>query len=335
MSLWGGLRDRLFGKPGNSAQVSRFDIEPGLSVLFTRHRLSTQQGLIDCCSYVTEGLAEHRQKEMVLTLRETAEVKEDAFRQRVFSAFSTFKHFAAQGRTVDVGDVTSFGERRPFPGRQFLYAAASPMPGVPVPQGALAVMLITDKELEIYMRCGAARVFASLGKALGYYPHPSWSDLHRAELPASLLEESLLPKVPSVHMWSARVVQTEGDLVLRVAPGSHEHFRKLFEQLPGETQPFAFLTGMDAAANACLVWEKGQSETSAITPPGSRAERISGCFLMILPGVEPEGVKQQEDGYVWCLSEASFQALKRALCEEQALALLVEGWRLRVEWLAP
>ena len=39
-----------------------------------------------------------------------------------------------------------------------------------------------------------------------------------------------------------------------------------------------------------------------------------------------------EDGFVWCLSGTSLEALRRALCEEQALALLVGGTRLRVEW---
>jgi hypothetical protein len=287
-------------------------------------------------SYVTHGLTEHRQKEMVFTLRGTAEVAEESFRERLFSLAATFQQLAAQGRTVDVGDVTGFGEERPFPGWHLLYAWAWPIPGVPVPRDGLSALFITDKELELFKHCGSARVLALLGRECSHYPYPPWSDLQRPELPAAaILQNSLLPRVASAHAWSARVVQTEGDIVLRAAPGSHERFRKLFQQLPDEKQPFALLTGIDETANACLTWEPGQREPCAISPPGSKGDQVGGCFLLILPGAEQEEARLHEDGFVWCLSQESSKALRRALCEEQAVALLVGGKRLRLEWLTP
>jgi hypothetical protein len=336
MSLWGTLRSRLFGAAEEPTQVGQFDVVPGLVVRVARHVIDMQRGPIECNSYVTQGLAEHGQKEMVFTVRGKAEAEDASFRQRLFSLLASFKQFAEQGRTVDMGDVTRFGDTRPFPGWHMLYARTWPMSGVPVLRKGLSALLITDKELELFQLCGPARVLALLGKAYSHYPYPPWSDLHRPELPAaSILEHSLLPQVATAHTWSARVVQMEGDIILRAAPGSHQHFRQLFEQLPDETLPFALLTGIDETANACLTWEPGQREPSAISPPGSKGERVSGCFLMVLPGVEKEEARLYEDGFMWCLSRESSKALRRSLCEEQALALLVGEHRLRLEWLAP
>jgi hypothetical protein len=337
MSLWGSLRKHLFGAPPSSGRVDRFEVEPGgLTVLTTRHTLQVQGTSIACRSYVTQGLAAHGQLEMVFTLRENSGVAEDALLRKLASLFSRFRQLAEEGRTVDVGDVTIFGEHRLFPGMHVLYTPASPIAGLPVPPRALSLLLITDRELELVQRCGPARMMTALGKAYSHHPCPSWSDIHRPELPvAAMLEQSLLPRVSHSRVWSARVVKQDEDIVLRIAPGQHTQFRQLFDQLPEETQPFALLTGLDDAADGCLAWEPGQTGPVAITPPGGRGERISGCFLLVLPGMEQEEARLHEDGFIWSLSAASSKALWTALCEGQGLALLVGGHRLRVEWAAP
>ncbi|MFP2910452.1 hypothetical protein ACLESD_36530 [Pyxidicoccus sp. 3LFB2] len=336
MSLWGSLRKHLFGAPPEAGRVDRFEVAPGGLMLFTtRHTVRVQGSPIECRSYVTQGLSTHGQHEMVFTLRENSGMADDVLQQKLASLFDRFRQLAQEGRTVDVGDVTIFGEHRLFPGMHVLYTRAQPIPGLPVPPSALALLLITDQELELVQRCGPARMMASLGKAYSHYPCPSWSDIRRPELPvAAILEQSLLPRVSHSRVWSARVVKQDADIVLRIAPGQHAQFRQLHEQLPDETQPFALFTGIDDAANGCLAWEPGQRGPVAITPPGGGGDRISGCFLLILPGMEQEESRLHEDGFIWSLSAASTKALWTALCEGQGLALLVGGARLRVEWVA-
>ncbi len=335
MSLWGSLR-KLFGGSAPLGRVDRFEGEPGgLRMLTMRHTLQVQGQSFACRSYLTQGLAAQGQQEMVFTVRENTGVEDKALHQKMASLFSRFRQLAEQKRTVDVGDVTVFGEQRLFPGTHVLYGRAVPIAGLPVPPKALSLLLITDRELELVQHCGPARVMALLGKAYSHYPCPSWSDLHRRELPvAALLEHSVLPRVSFSRVWSVRVVKQDTDIVLRAAPGQHEQFRQLFEQLPDKTQPFALHTGIDDTANGCLTWEPGQTGPVAITPPGSRGDRISGCFLLVLPGMEQEEARLHEDGFIWSLSEASSKALWTALCEGQGLALLVGGTRLRVEWAA-
>jgi hypothetical protein len=315
--------------------VGRFDLTSGLVVTVTHHFIATARGPIDCISYVTEGLAAHGQRELVFTLRHTPETRAATFAQAMISLIVMFQQFAAQGRTVDAGDITGFGAQRPFPGKHLLYAPARPLDGVPVPQNGLAALFITDSELALVQRCGSSRVLAALGKAYSHYPFPPWSEFQRPELPAAKnLEASVLASVLCAHTWSTRVLQVEGDVILRVAPRNQEHIRQLFEQLP-EDRPFALTTGIDGTADACLTWEPGQREPWAITPPGSKAERLSGCFLMVLTGQEQEESRLHEDGFVWLLNSASWKALRHALLEGQALALLAGGKRLRVEWVMP
>lgn len=337
MSLWDALRKHLFGAPGASGRVDRFEVEPGgLVLLTTRHGLQVRGETLECRSFVTRGLAAHGQPEMVLTLRENTGVAQDVLHRKLASLFARFRGLAEEGRTVDVGDVTIFGEHRLFPGMHVLYTPASPLPGLPVPADALSLLLITDRELELVQRCGPARLMTALGRAHSHYPCPSWSDIHRPELPvAAMLEASLLPRVSHSRVWSARVVKEDRDVVLRVAPGQHLQFRELYAQLPDGTQPFALLTGLDGAADGCLTWEPGQTRPVAITPPGRGGERVCGCFLLVLPGMEQEEARLHEDGFIWSLSAASTRALWTALCEEQGLALLVGDGRLRVEWVAP
>ncbi len=334
MSLWSSLRSLLFGAPRKPRLEGRFEVVPGLTVSAIRHSINTQSGDLQCCSFITEGLTAHGQKELVLTLRVTPGAMDETFSQRLGMYFAMVKDLAAQGRTVGVGDITSFGPRRPFPGRHLLYTQAWPWPGVPIPRDALSIQLITEKELELVQRCGPARVMSALGKMTSHYPCPPWSDLQRPELPAAaMLEHSLLAKFGGVCIWEVRVLQLGDDIVLRVPPALQTEFRQQFEQMP-EDAALSLLTGIDRTADACLTWEPGQREPSAITPPGSKGEQISGCFLMIVPGQQEELGQLREDGFIWMLSDTSWKAVKHALSEGQALALIVGGKRLRIEWVA-
>ncbi len=338
MSLWESLRNRWFGPPPapvSSQRAQRVEVAPGLVVSVSRHVIDWPGGGLTCWSYVTEGLATHGQKEMVLTLSQGPALAEpSSSAHELFQLFETFQQLASQGRTVDVGDVTRFGERKPL-GRHLVYLPASPLPGVPVPREALAAMFVTDAELALVEANGAMRLMASLGHVYSHYPCPPWSDLERPELPASALREaSILSRPARARVRGARVLQLEGEIVLRMVPGSDKGFRQMLAKSPGvETEGFGLLTGFDPTADAWLVWSPGQRAPSAITPPGSRGERVGGCFVMFVPGQEKDEALIVEDGFAWMLTEASWTALLRALSEGQSLALLAEsGKRLRLEW---
>jgi hypothetical protein len=335
MGLWESLKGQWLGVTRTPAASSnRVEVAPGLVVSYWNHVVDTAQGQLACGSYVTEGLAAHGQKEMVLTLRQGAGVPEPSSSQEVFQLFATFQQLAAQGRIVRMGGITRFGQRK-FLGRHLLYVPTSPLPGVPVPRDAIAAVLLTDGEMELVDAHGPMRVMASLGRVASYYPCPPWSELARPELPvAAVREASRLSRIPLARVGSVRVLQMAGDIVLRIAPGVEKGLPRLLEGAP--EGGFGLTTDFDTEADAWLVWEPGQSSPNAITPPGSRGERVGGCFIAFVPGQAADEGLLVEDGFAWMLTDASWSALRRALTEGQSLALLAEGGRrLRLEWVAP
>jgi hypothetical protein len=333
MSLWNSVRSLFSGKPAQPRPEGQIELAPGLSFSATRHSINTQWGEHECYSFVTQGLAAHGQRELVLTLRATPGAMSDSFIAELKGYFIAVRDFAAEGRLVNVGAVTMFGQRRPFPGWHLLYTVPYPWPGVPIPPNALAVVFITDKEMELQRRCGSARVMTALGKMYSHYPCPSWCDPQRPELPAAaILEASLLAKTGGIINWDVRVLQNGNDIVLRIPPRQQPHVRQFLEQAP-EDAVIPLITGIDRTADACLTWEPGQREPTAISVPGSTGEWVSGCFLMIVPGQEEESARVFEDGFTWMLNDTSWQALRRALMEGQALALLIQDKRLRLEWV--
>ena len=333
MSLWNSVRSLFSGKPAQPRLEGQIELAAGLSFSATRHSINTQWGEHECYSFITQGLAAHGQRELVLTLRATPEEITDSFIAALKGYFIMARDFAAQGRRVNVGSASIFSQKRPFPGWQLLYTVPYPWPGVPIPPAALAVVFLTDKEMELRERCGPARVMTALGKMYSHYPCPPWCDPRRPELPAAaILEASMLAKTGGIPNWDVRVVQNGKDIVLRIPPSHQPHVQRLLGQAP-EHAVIPLITGIDRTADACLTWEPGQREPTAISMPGSKGEWVSGCFLMIVPGQEEESAQVFEDGFTWMLSDTSWQALRRAMMEGQGLALLVQDKRLRLEWV--
>ncbi|WNG54981.1 hypothetical protein F0U59_09485 [Archangium gephyra] len=336
MSLWDSLKRWIVPARG-STPTQRLEVAPGLTVSLSRHEVDGPRGKWVCWSYVSEGLARHGQKELVLLLRQgAAEAEPSSAARSVLEFFVTVQDFAGRGMTVDAGGITRFGKHKLL-GRHLLYVTPSELPGLPMPRDALAAVLVTDAECTLIESAGPMRVMASLGQAASHYPCPPWSDLARPELPAAeLWQASQLSRMPLLKLPGVRVLQAEGEIILRIAPGTEALFRKLGGEHPVAAKGgFGLITGFDSTADAWLVWEPGQSEPRAITPPGSRGTRVGGSFIALFSEQEKDSSLLVEDGFTWFLTEASWTALWRALNEGQSLALLAgEGQRLRLEWVA-
>jgi hypothetical protein len=89
--------------------------------------------------------------------------------------------------------------------------------------------------------------------------------------------------------------------------------------------PVALLTDLEQNADACLVWEAGQTEPAAITPPGSQGSRVAGCFVLFCPEQDVDGGQILEDGFVVTLTTASWETVRRALVEGRSLSLPATG----------
>jgi hypothetical protein len=100
--------------------------------------------------------------------------------------------------------------------------------------------------------------------------------------------------------------------------------------------PVALMTEPDRRANSLLVWEPDQEGPVAIAPHGSRGDRVSGTFLVMLPGQQDDRGQFYEDGFVMWLTSPSWLTVRDALLSGKPthIAATRSGYSLDLAWNA-
>lgn len=284
---------------------------------------------------VTEGLRSRGQREILVTLR-TRDVDDLASIIRDVANFFAFVYrLAGEGKIVRNGDFTQFGERGLLGGTNngVLYVDANPISDIDLPPAPLAAIVVGPDEIALARASGPYRVLARLGEHYRTFPFPRWNDLHRSSVATGEQETtSVLAKMARARVSGSSVVAESGHLRMLVTPDGRPVLRKLLEP-SAPSEPVALLTDPTPDANARLVWRPGQTEPTAITPPGSDGSRMTGIFLLVTGGVERDEVRLFEDGYALLLTPDSLASLWQALRDEQPFSLdRCEGMTFAVEW---
>ena len=314
-------------QPGyaETSAPSSVEIIPGeLSVLIYRHDVEARSGAVPCWTYVSSGLQRYQQFEIALTL--VRQARETPPPEEPLTLIRTINDLAQAGRLVFAGGVSEFGGAK-FLGGHIAYLPAQTLPGVPIPANALCAILLTDEELVTAKSFGITRVMARLGQAFNYYPCPPWADPARTSLAfAETNKQTALANVARLRIPGCRVYKDEvkKHVVLVFRRGSGEIVTKRLAEVPSNIA-FAFLSEFDPDADGCLVWQPGQSAPTAITPEGSNAQRVCGCFLMLAVNQAEDRVLIHEDGFGAILTQSSWHAMKEALRQEQTLEITTAG----------
>ena len=323
--------------PDHSTQIEAIPGE--LRLRFHAHGLDYAPGAY--LTAVTEGLARHDQREIALTMKVTATEHLRLYMSEMTSLFTQVHGQARMHRLVCDGGFTKFQGRGPF-GRDdngLVYVEARPIPGVDLPDGALAAVLLDAAEIRVVVACGPYRILSRIGRQCGVFPFPCWSDLARATVAKAGLEgESLLAKVARARIPGVAFVAQLDRLQILISPHAHPDLLRVIHDLSGaqpqpRAQALALLTDPAPDADARLVWAPGQHRPKAITPPGTIGSRVTGSFIVLVPASERDEVRLIEDGYAVLLTVESWESLRAALRGRQPLALLPsEGPSLLVEW---
>jgi hypothetical protein len=311
--------------PGERISPVRIEIMAGeLSVQVYVHEIVSQQGIIPCWSYVTEGMAAHGQTEIVFTLRREVGELSGQFPEEPLHLFATIHGFAKKDRRVTAGGATEFGARSFF-GHHLLYVKAQPLDGVTLPGSCLTALLVTADELRAVRAFGCARVLARMGQASRYYPFPPWTDRRRRGLPFdSTFEASLLSRTLCLRADDVRVGKRGNQIIVDALRSEQASWLARLAQVP-DTAPLALLTTFDPSANACLTWVPGQNGPAAITPPGSDGSRPCGCFIAFVAEQSTNGGRLFEDGFAMLLTSDAWRAMRRALVEGKELSIPASG----------
>jgi len=283
---------------------------------------------------VTEGLAKSRQPELVLTVR-LSPAEDPLAKMREIVRFVTTVHaWASEGNLVHAGGFTQFGERGLF-GRAhsgLVYADARAIPGVRLPERALAAVLVDAQEIRAALDYGVYRVLTRIGLQLRLFPYPIWSDLERPGAMTPKETESLLTKVARLRAPGVSFVLEDECLRVSIPSDTTELLRGL-SSLPADA-PFALLTRPAASANAILVWRPGLEGTNAISADGTDGSRLSGSCLMVVPVGDRDQIRPIEDGYSVLFSKESWAVLATALLAQRPMSLnMADDMRFQIEWL--
>jgi len=311
--------------------MHRQSVASGVSVAVYGHQAATGSGPLACVSFVSEGMTRLAQKDVVLTLPARVGLGTGSLHPEPFTILDMIAELAAQGRSVDVGSMTQFGARAPF-GKQIVYARAQPMSGVPVGPEMLAVVLVSEEERQAVQAFGITRVLSRLGAASSWFPFPACQDPGRPSLEmAETFEQSILAGIHCKHVVGARVTQT-GDAIWLMMPARPlPDLQSLAELAP--QSPFALLTELDPAADACLLWIPGQTGPAAISPPGSTGASVGGVFLAVNGDQPADATQIFEDGFICSVTPATWRVIVQALLTRRPLAIrAANGLPLQVRW---
>lgn len=301
------------------------------------HDLPRPDDPLPCTTFVSERLIALGQKEMLFTLSRGATADEadpQEFADDVVRFLRRAHYLASEGRRVDVGDISEFGlTGGPDRVRGVCYLTPEWMTGVAVPLSALALIPLVGDEVDAVKVFGFTRVMARLGAHYRYFPCPPWWERNRPVI--AVHEEDVDSVLGKCRRWSFAGVcaRLQGRcVVLRVPAGSRDALARTLAEAQPDAVP-ALTLELDPEADGLLVWTPGQPQRSATTPPGSRAERLSLCFLAFAPGQAQDYVSMREDGAVAVLTSTSWTRLLAAVSNAEPVTIdpTADGYALTIE----
>jgi hypothetical protein len=293
----------------------------GYKVRIFSHHVDSQFGPVACFSYVTDGLRASGQKEMILTVSDDREEAQPPMLPLQF--FARVNELAVQGHVVDIGGFSYTEPPVGFMGnfRGILYEHSQSFAGVPAPADALMAILATEDEVEVAKRCGNSRVLVRLGDSYRYFPFPPWSDRARSSVVTQdFWRQSLLSRMPRLSAPGITVRQEGERVMVRLASRVAVIVNEMLSKLPDD-RPITLCANLDPEADGMLVWQPGQREPRAIVPPGSKGERMGGCFIIMLPENLTNENELFEDGFISKLTTSSWQDVIEALRSGQPISI--------------
>lgn len=331
------------------AKVGVADVIPGkLRVSVFKHTLNERGQPVECWTYVSAGLWALGQKEIVFTVARRPGEGDTDFPHDLFQLYHAISGFAAEGRRVDAGEVTTLSGDGPgllgnpaF--RGVVYAPPQVLRGVRITAPWILGLIVTGEEAAAAQQFGVVRLMGALGRRYRFFPTAPWADRDRDPVLAlSDMSQSLLEKVPRLFVpatvrQEARAAKQQSAtgpdglvdrtvvfgprrVVLRLRPRARAIFGSALDKLP-PSAPLALLMLPDPHAGAIMAWRPGQASPFAISRPDATGEVLAGGFIAFVPEQEEDGVGQVEDGFAVLLRDETWQSVRRALAAGRPLSL--------------
>lgn len=299
------------------------------------HTIKSAQA-VQCCTYITQGMLKHKQKELIITLQQSALIKPGEPKGFLLNLIRNIFQLAKQGKLVDVGGYSSFvltdDNRKiglPF---NMIYFHPIPLPGVLLPPLALTVRFMSPDEQKAYIAFGATRLMSSWAYHFKYFPYPPWSEIPAPNI-ASMehFQASLLNKTPRMYAPWSTVNMEKDEIVLRLQPEASKILASGLSQF-SPTQPMALLTNFDPRADACLAWLPEQNQTTMNITPRSTLSRVAGGFITFVPEQQKMAIRMFEDGFIALIPTGTWLRIREAMSSGHNITVPTAERTFRLEY---
>jgi hypothetical protein len=293
-------------------ETPTYRVDEGLSVEIREHAVATAHGPRPATSFVTRGLCDHRQPELVFTWCGPRLLGTPT--AAAIAGLRTVGRAIVQGLELRPGSAYALGDGALLESvglAGFMFVPAQAMPGLSPPKGALHAVGVTAGELDLVAKTTVHRLASRLGEIYGVFPWPVWSAPRRSA--GSGREETALAAFPRAIV-PGLVVALDGTALSITVPRASTLALIAAIRDPAAVYAHGVAIGAepDASADGQLVWCDDDKETIAVSAPKARGRRTSGAFLHVAAGDCVRGTVL-EDGFTLALDPDSRDALCAAL----------------------
>lgn len=293
---------------------------------------------ISCWCYTSVGLADLGQRELIFILKKEPQQDLADFPQAPCEFFKTAAGYALRGEFVEEGSVSEFGPSGFLvPGfRGFGYVYPHHIGEWTPSADALAIIMLTEQELECARVAGLTRAIGLLGMAHLHYPCPIWNSLGRVTSVSSediaVMRASLMSELPRLSLKGATVCSRDNTLHVRLPHGCRQTFEQIDEL--DEDVPLIVLCGLAREADSLLVWSADETAGPvAIKAPQAKGERVAGAYVCFVPNQSTDRVLTKEDGFAVSLTQSNWHEVRAALAGGSNFLLAPQdGAAFSLEW---
>lgn len=281
---------QLLSAPGAWPKVVKLG-NSSFTVSIHTHAVTSPPNQLPCWTYISNGLSEAQQPEVVFTLLRRKNENVEAFPEAPLEWIRTVYGLANGGLKLQPGQMVDLVFDK---GMSFLkinnimlvqdnkrwqdmnrfggFVLANPLTnstlGLPqdtLPQFTYNTIALTREEAVVARQFGVTRVIGHVGIAVRWFPYPPWIDRDRGDT-VNMADQagSIRIGLPMVRMLGLNVMNIESDIILTIAEdeGTRKGFKDHVLGLP-VTAAACFEGFMSEDAKGGHLWKNGQTKPMA------------------------------------------------------------------------
>ena len=239
-----------------------------VKVLVWHHVIDGYVGEIPCWTYVSLGMEQVNQPELVITLRRRPNEAEENVSLEPLNWYKMVYAWGKKGRIIDPYHTHEAHSEHWLGSKRLetiTYGWPVEIPGFGaggLPPNRLHGMALTADEAQIAKAYGYMRVIGNTGLKYRWFPYQPWIDRDRDEGYSWQQTEGTLRQMTFKVTQKIRGVSLRREastMVLEIPVGREEEIKAVVSRSP-DTNALSLESYLHKNADSCYIWQKGQNQ---------------------------------------------------------------------------